>query len=42
MQTRKCHADAYTNANTNDNRICIKNNMSPSPSMGDQILQLQI
>ena len=33
MQTRKCHADV--NANTDVNRIRTKNNMSPSPSVGD-------
>ena len=33
VQTRKCHADA--NANSDANRICTKNNMFPSPSVGD-------
>ena len=31
MQTRKCHADT----NAKENRIRTKNNMSPSPSVGD-------
>ena len=33
VQTRKCHADA--NANADANRMHTKNNMSPSPSVGD-------
>ena len=33
MQTRKCQADA--NANAGANRIRTKNNMFPSPLMGD-------
>ena len=33
MQTRKCHTDA----NADTNRVRTKNNMSPSPSVGDII-----
>ena len=33
MQTKMCHAEADTNADAN--RISTKNNMSPSPSVGD-------
>ena len=39
--TRKCHADANANADANAKahakRICTKNNMSPSPLVGDII-----
>ena len=40
MQTRKCQADADANANANAdaNRIRTKNNMFPSPSVGDIIM----
>ena len=36
-ETRKCHADADADANANAdaNRIRTKNNMPPSPSVGD-------
>ena len=40
--TRKCHADADANANADANRIHTKNNMSPSPSVGDIIIRRQI
>ena len=36
VQTKKCYADA--NANVDANRIRTKNNMTPSPSVGDIIL----
>ena len=37
MRTSKSHADAYADADANAdaNRIHTKNNMSPSPSVGD-------
>ena len=39
MQIRKCHADADADANADTNWIRTKNNMSPSPSVGDIITE---
>ena len=40
VQTRKCHANANTNADTN--RIRTKNILSPSPSVGDRMTDLSV
>ena len=42
VQTRKCQADADANANADANRIRTKNNMPPSPSVGDIIFTFPI